>query len=58
MKREELRKLGLTDEQIDSVMNIHGDDMNAQKATINRLNEQISTLTTERGWPEDAGVRP
>lgn len=48
MKREELRKLGLTDEQIDSVMNIHGDDMNAQKATINHLNEQISTLTTER----------
>lgn len=48
MKREELRKLGLTDEQIDSVMNIHGDDMNAQKATIGTLNEQIATLTTER----------
>ncbi|MEG2621418.1 MAG: phage scaffolding protein [Clostridia bacterium] len=48
MKRDELRKSGLTDEQIDCVMNQHGEDMNAQKAMLSQKDEQIATLTTER----------
>ena len=32
MKREELTKLGLTDEQVDSVMKMNGDDINREKA--------------------------
>ena len=32
MKREELQTLGLTDEQIDSVMKLNGDDINREKS--------------------------
>lgn len=32
MKREELQTLGLTDEQINSVMKLHGDTINREKA--------------------------
>ena len=32
MKREELQTLGLTDEQINSVMKLNGDDINREKA--------------------------
>ena len=31
MKREELTALGLTDEQINSVMKMNGDDINREK---------------------------
>lgn len=48
MKREELKKLGLTDEQIDAVMDEHGKEINAQKATIEQKDQQITALTTER----------
>lgn len=41
MKREELQKLGLSDEQVDSVMAMHGTD-------IQSLKGQVSTLETER----------
>lgn len=37
MKREDLKKLGLTDEQVESVMTSHGQDVQA-------LNTQVSTL--------------
>lgn len=36
MKREELKELGLTDEQIGSIMALHG-------ATVNELNSRVST---------------
>lgn len=41
MKREELKGLGLSDEQVDKVMGIHGTD-------VNDLKVQVSQLTTER----------
>lgn len=41
MKREELKGLGLSDEQVDKVMGIHGTD-------VNELKGQVSQLTTER----------
>lgn len=41
MKREELKGLGLSDEQVDKVMVIHGTD-------VNELKGQVSQLTTER----------
>ncbi|EPC99977.1 scaffolding protein [Lacticaseibacillus paracasei subsp. paracasei Lpp125] len=41
MKREELKGLGLSDEQVDKVMGIHGAD-------VNELKGQVSQLTTER----------
>lgn len=37
MKREDLKKLGLTDEQIEAVMTTHGQDMQA-------VNSQVATL--------------
>lgn len=40
MKREELKELGLTDDQINSVMASHGN-------TVNELNSQVNTLTQQ-----------
>lgn len=48
MKREELKKLGLTDEQIDYVMDENGKDVNAQKAIVEQKDQEITNLTTER----------
>ena len=48
MKREELEKLGLTKEQIDAVMGIHGADVEANKTTLRTREETITALTTER----------
>lgn len=48
MKRDELKALGLTDEQIDNVMRINGADIEAQKAIIGQKDTTIQTLTTER----------
>ena len=48
MKRDELKALGLTDEQVDKVMGIHGTDEAAHKAVLQARDEQITTLTTER----------
>ncbi|XRJ96330.1 phage scaffolding protein [Latilactobacillus sakei] len=41
MKREDLKELKLSDEQIEGVMGLHGQ-------TVNDLNNQIQTLTTEK----------
>lgn len=41
MKREFLKDLGLSDEQINSIMSAHGKD-------VNGLNEQINSLTAEK----------
>lgn len=48
MKREELKNLGMTDEQIKYVMDENGKDINAQKEIINQKEQQITALTTER----------
>ena len=48
MKREELRALGLTDEQVDKIMSMNGDDVNAQKAIEAARDQTITTLTQER----------
>ena len=48
MKREELRALGLTDEQVDKVMAMNGDDVNAQKAIVAARDQTITALTQER----------
>lgn len=48
MKREELRALGLTDEQVDKIMSMNGDDVNAQKAIVAARDQTITTLTQER----------
>lgn len=34
MKREELGKLGLTDEQVDAIMKMNGEDINREKAKL------------------------
>lgn len=44
MKREELEKLGLTKEQIDAVMGIHGTDVEAQKAALKGKEDDLATL--------------
>ncbi|GFH39623.1 phage scaffolding protein [Pseudolactococcus insecticola] len=44
MKREELAKLGLSDEQVDNVMKLHGKGIQDETA----LKEQLATLETER----------
>lgn len=48
MKREELKNLGMTDEQIKFVMDENGKDINAQKSIIEQKDQQITALTTER----------
>lgn len=48
MKREELKNLGLTDEQIKFVMDENGKDINAQKTIVEQKDQQIAALTTER----------
>lgn len=48
MKRDELKALGLTDEQIDKVMNLHGADITSFRAQIQQKDEEITRLTTER----------
>jgi hypothetical protein len=44
MKREELEKLGLTKEQIDAVMGIHGVDVEAHKATLKGKEDDLAAL--------------
>lgn len=41
MKREDLKQLGLSAEQVDAVMKAHGQD-------VNGLKEQLESMTTER----------
>ena len=58
MKREDLRKLGLTDEQVDQIMAMNGDDVNAQRAIVAQRDESIKALTTERdGLKEQVTAR-
>lgn len=47
MKREDLEKLGLSKEQIDSVMGLHGDDVNASKTNITNLTTERDAFKTQ-----------
>lgn len=48
MKREDLQKIkGLTDEQINSIMDLHKDDSNAWTTKFDNQNTQIKTLTAD-----------
>jgi len=53
MKRDELKKLGLTDEQIDKVMDLNGNDINGLKADLIARDQTITALTTERDGLKD-----
>ena len=47
MKREDLQKIeGLTDDQINAIMNIHSDDVNSWTSRLNNVNAE---LNKERG---------
>ena len=47
MKREDLQKIeGLTDDQINAIMNLHSDDVNSWTSRLNNVNAE---LKTERG---------
>ena len=51
MKREELKKLNLTDEQIDKVMSLHGADVESMKSKseeLNKTNESLQLQIAER----------
>ena len=48
MKRDELKALGLTDEQIDKVMGMHGADITQLRTDLATRDETIKSLTTER----------
>lgn len=47
MKRDELKAFGLTDEQIEQVMSLHGRDTNASKAALDEQKGKVSALTTQ-----------
>ena len=51
MKREDLKALGLEKEQIDKIMNMNGDDINATKsdmqATIDAKDNEIKTINDQ-----------
>lgn len=47
MKREELKKLNLTDEQIDKVMSLHGADVENSKSKIDELNKTNESLQSQ-----------
>lgn len=49
MKREDLKGLGLEDSVIDSVMDLHGQDMAGSRARITSLETNNSTLQSELG---------
>lgn len=47
MKREELKALGLTDEQIDKVMGINGQDIEASKTKLTTATTELEALKTQ-----------
>ena len=47
MKREELKKINLTDEQIDKVMSLHGADVESTKSKIDELNKTNESLQSQ-----------
>lgn len=49
MKREDLKKLNLTDEQIDSIMGMNGADIETHKRTTTDLQSQLDAITGQLG---------
>ena len=49
MKREDLKKLGLEEEQIDNIMQLHGETLNAVKAEKSTLETENAELTKQIG---------
>ena len=49
MKREDLEKLGLSKEQVDSIMGLHGADIETHKTKINDLTANQNSLATQLG---------
>lgn len=47
MKRDQLQALGLTEEQVESVMSMNGADITREKQRATDLQAQIDTLTSE-----------
>lgn len=55
MTRKQLEDLGISKEQVDSIMKINGDDIeNAKSASV----AEIKNLQTEGFRAEDTGDRP
>ena len=61
MKREELTAAGLTDEQIDKVMKLNGDDINREKAKFADYDDVKKQLekanTTIEGWKDYDAIK-
>lgn len=55
MKREELKELGLTDDQVDKVMGIYGQDVNALRNELATAKATIKTKETEIDGIKAAG---
>jgi hypothetical protein len=47
MKREDLKKLGVADDLIDSIMALHGADIEAHKAKVTTAEETVTNLQTQ-----------
>ena len=55
MKREDLRAIeGLTEEQINQIMRLHGQDVTAHQATVQGLQAQLTTA--QKGLEAFEGV--
>ena len=61
MKREELTAAGLTDEQIDRVMKLNGDDINREKAKYSDYDDVKKQLekanATIEGWKDYDAIK-
>lgn len=58
MKREDLKKLGLTDEQIESIMAEHGKDIETLKASLSAKEQELAAKTTEaEGYKQQIAER-
>ena len=61
MKREELTAAGLTDEQIDKVMKLNGDDINREKAKYSDYDDLKAQLekanATIEGWKDYDAIK-
>lgn len=61
MKREELTAAGLTDEQIDKIMKLNGDDINREKAKYSDYDDLKAQLekanATIEGWKDYDDVK-
>ena len=61
MKREELTAAGLTDEQIEKVMKLNGDDINREKAKYSDYNDVKAQLekanATIEGWKDYDAIK-